>query len=174
MLRIYTHSPGRPEAQLNGLVQFSRLAGLKAGLDALNIPYEYQPSGLPEAGDRVLVISDHEWLREIIQHKRSGIDFTLLTGPIFELEDTHRTGKLSLLATMQSSPDPMSLLSGLDTVFTDPEVDGVLCAGAWAKGGWRFSPQRSHKICVSHRYPPRVFRIAGVLSIFTKKHSERR
>lgn len=147
MLRIYTHSPGRPATQLNGLVQFSRLAGLKAGLEALNIPFEYQPERLPEAGDRVLVISDHEWLREIIQHKRSGIDFTLLAGPIFELEDTHRTGKLSLLAAMQSSPNPMSLLSGLDTVFNDPEVDGVLCAGAWAKGGWRFcAPELSHKL----------------------------
>ncbi len=147
MLRIYTHTPGKPASQLNGLVQFSRLAGLQAGLDALNISYEYQSSTLPENGDRVLVISDHEWLREIIRHKRMGTDFTLLAGPIFELEDTHRDGKPALMSSIQSSPDPMSLLSGLDTVFTDPEVDGVLSAGAWAKSGWRFcAPELSKKL----------------------------
>ena len=147
MLKIYTHAPGRPEAQLDGLVQFSRLAGLLAGLDALNIPYEYQPAGLPEEGDRVLVISDHEWLREIIQHKRQGTDFTLIAGPIFELEDTHRTGLPSLMTAVQAAPDPVSLLSMLDTVFADSEVDGVLTAGAWAKGGWRFcAPELAQKL----------------------------
>lgn len=147
MLKIYTHSPRKTYAQLNGLVQFSRLAGLKAGLDALNMPYEYQPDKLPEAGDRVLVISDHEWLREIIKHKRNGPDFTLLAGPIFELEDTHRAGKTSLMSSVQASPDPISLLFTLDTVLSDVEVDGVLSAGSWAKGGWRFcAPELGQKL----------------------------
>lgn len=147
MLKIYGHLPGRPAEQLPGMVHFNLLAALKSGLSDLDIPYEYQPDELPQDGDLVLVASDQEWLRELINYKRSGPDFTLLAGPIMEMEHTHREGEASLIEKMPSEFDPMFLLSQLDSVFTDKEVDGVLCAGYWAKAGWRFMcPDISHKI----------------------------
>ena len=136
MLKIYTHNLDRKPEELRGLVQFSRRDGLLSGLDKSGIPYEYQSENLPSPGDRVLVMSDHTMLRKIIDHKRDVGDFTLLTGPILEIEDTHRTGVQSLLS---SAISPQVLLSNLDSVFTDSEVDGIVTAGAWAREGWRFA-----------------------------------
>ena len=116
MLKIYTHNLDRKPEELRGLVQFSRRDGLLSGLDKSGVPYEYQSENLPLPGDRVLVMSDHTMLRRIIEHKRSVGGFTLLTGPILEIEDTHRTGVQSLLS---SATSPQVLLNNLDSVFTD-------------------------------------------------------
>ena len=147
MLLIYTHRAGLSGKALNGLVQFSLLAGLKAGLDALGIPYQHQPEFLPQEGDTVVVLSDTEVLRQMISHKRSGPSFLLAAGPIMEMEDTHRTGFEGLLAEADDPSNPMSLLVALDSILADPEVDAVLTAGFWAKDAWRFSsPSLSNKI----------------------------
>lgn len=147
MLLIYSHRAGLSGEDLNGVVQFSLVSGLKAGLDALGVPYRYQPESLPQAGDTVVVLSDAEVLRQMIHHKRSGPSFQLAAGPIMELEDTHRTGLEGLLAEAGDPTNPMSLLAALDSILTDPEVDAVLTAGYWAKDGWRFcSPSLSNKI----------------------------
>ena len=147
MLLIYTHRAGLSGEDLNGVVQFSRLAGLRAGLDALGITYQHQPQSLPQEGDTVVVLSDTEVLRQMINRKRSGCSFLLVAGPIMELEDTHRTGLKGLLAEAEDPTNPMSLLSELDSILADPEVDAVLTAGFWAKAGWRFcSPSLSNKI----------------------------
>jgi hypothetical protein len=137
MVKIYTHHSSRNNDELSSIVQHSQLAGLKSGLEKLGIDYEYQPKEAISAGDCVLVMSDHLMLRELIKTKREGLDFTLLAGPIFEIQDTHRAG-VEQLMNVDGMPNPFLIMSRLDSIFLDVEVDGVLTAGDWAKNGWEF------------------------------------
>lgn len=146
LLKIYTHHSSRKENELASIVQFSRLSGLRTGLDKAGVAYEYQSDSPITEGDNVLVISDHLKLRELVDLKRTGPDFTLLAGPIFEIEDTHRSGPEQLL-NVEGMPNPFLIMNRLDSIFSDSEVDGVLTAGDWAKNGWRFvAPEIGDKI----------------------------
>lgn len=146
MLKIYTHHPSRKENELASIIQHARLAGLKSGLKKAGLEYEYQPDTAIKEGDSVLVMSDHLMLRELIEIKRSGLNFTLVAGPIFEIEDTHRAGVEQLMA-VEGMPNPFLIMNRLDSVFSDAEVDGVLTAGDWAKNAWRFvAPEIGGKI----------------------------
>jgi hypothetical protein len=144
MLKIFTHHASREE-ELSTIIQSSYFSGLMTGLNKLNVKHEYQADSVEE-GDDVLVISDHLKLRELIDLKRQGLNFTLLAGPIFEIEDTHRTGSGELL-NIEGMPNPFLIMSRLDSVFSDKEVDGVLTAGDWAKNGWNFvAPEIGKKL----------------------------
>jgi hypothetical protein len=146
MFKIYTHHLSRTEAELNCIVQYSRLSGLKSGLEKMGIQYEHQPQAGVAEGDDVLVISDHLMLRELIELKRGGLNFTLIAGPIFEIEQTHRAGGEQLM-NVGGSPNPFAIMDRLDSVFSDIEVNAVLTAGDWAKSAWRFLvPSMGHKI----------------------------
>ncbi|UTW48705.1 hypothetical protein [Bacterioplanoides sp. SCSIO 12839] len=138
MLKIFTHHPSRDDSKLQGIVQFSRLSGLKSGLEKLGVPFLYQPplDFMPEGN--VLVISDHMVLREIYKRKKQNNTFNLLAGPILEIEDTHSMGAKDLI-TGPDIENPLSTLDKLDTLFSRKEVDGVLTAGSWAREGWRFA-----------------------------------
>lgn len=150
MLKIFTHHSSREESELSSIIQYSRLSGLKSGLDKMSIQYEYQPESGVAEGDDVLVISDHLMLREMINLKRDGLKFTLVVGPILEIEDTHREGVEHLLNT-PGMPNPFSIMNRLDSVLSDMEVDGVLTAGDWAKHAWKFvAPSIGDKIYIWH------------------------
>jgi hypothetical protein len=142
MIKIYTHHSSRSNDDLNFIVQYNRLAGLKSGLDKLGIDYEYQSKETISAGDCVLVMSDHLMLRELIKTKREGLYFILLAGPIFKIQDTHRAG-VEQLMNVDGMPNPFLIMSRLDSIFLDVEVDGVLTAGDWAKNGWDGSAYNS-------------------------------
>lgn len=83
-------------------------------------------------------MSDHLLLRELIEIKRNNTNFTLLAGPIFEIEDTHRHGLEHLINT-DGMPNPFLIMNRLDSIFTDIEVNAILTAGDWAKNELRFA-----------------------------------
>lgn len=153
MLRIYTHRKGLKGKELNGLVQLSRTSGLKSGLDALGVQYQYQPDDMPQDGDQVLIMSDHRLIREMIKYKKTqNVDFTLACGPIFEIDDAHRSGKEAFLIEAQKlieagQLDVKESYRILDPIISDSEVDAVLTAGYWAKNAWRYlCPSIGNKI----------------------------
>ncbi|MCG3857327.1 hypothetical protein [Psychrobacter sp. Ps2] len=116
MLKIYTYHPSRISNELSAIVQNAVLPGLKTGLEKLGIDYDYQPNKPIANGDKVLVMSDHLLWRELIETKRNDTNFTLLAGPIFEIEDTHRHGLEHLINT-DGIPNPFLILNRLDSVL---------------------------------------------------------
>ena len=53
MLKIYTHHSSRAAEEKRSIVQYSRLAGLMAGLQKIGVEYEYQSESAIVEGDNL-------------------------------------------------------------------------------------------------------------------------